>query len=132
MTKKAWIVILCFVSLTVGPALAGSLPIPLKQGMPYNKARSALINAGWQAEPKTVRADSEESSAEATSCNKGSDFNDKMCKQFEEWDGCGHVCDMYFIDAQNNKRLRVMTDHNNYFDKPTLTGFVKGWEFEKK
>jgi hypothetical protein len=132
MTRIAWIASVCFVSLITGVAVAGSLPIPLKQGMPYNKARSALINAGWQAEPKTERAVPDESSAEATSCNNGSDFNDKMCRNYEEWDGCGHFCDMYFIDAQNDKRLRVMTDHHDYFDKPTLTGFVKGWEFEKK
>jgi hypothetical protein len=132
MTRIAWIASVCLISLITGMAFAGSLPIPLKQGMPYNKARSALINSGWQAEPKTARAAPGESSAEITSCNNGSDFNDKMCRKFEEWDGCGHVCDMFFIDAQNDKRLRVMTDHNDHFDKPTLTGFVKGWELEKK
>jgi hypothetical protein len=113
-------------------AFAGSLPIPLKQGMPYDKARSALIDAGWQTEPRTVRRMPDMSSAEASSCGISAEFSDKMCRQFEEWDGCGHVCDMFFIDATNGKRLRVMTDHNDNFDKPKLTGFIKGWEFEDK
>lgn len=70
------------------------------------------------------------SMAEASSCSYSDGFYDKMCKQFEEWDGCGHVCDMYFIDA-TGKKLRVMTNYHDYFDKPKLTGFVEGWEFVK-
>ena len=130
MKKFIWVVTICLLNLVSIQVFADSLAIPLKQGMKYDKARKALINAGWQAESKSARISPDQSMAEATSCGNSSDFNDKMCREFEEWEGCGHVCDMYFIDA-TGKRLRVMTDHNDYFDKPKLTGFVKGWEIEK-
>jgi len=31
---------------------AQTLPTPIKQGMPYGKARKALIKAGWQTTPR--------------------------------------------------------------------------------
>jgi uncharacterized protein len=106
-----------------------SLPIKLIQGMPYDVGRMNLLNAGWQAEHKSARSGPDESYAEATSCNDDLEFSKKMCRKYEEFEGCGHYCDMYFVDVQNGKRLRVMTNHHNFFEKNDLEGYVEHWEF---
>jgi hypothetical protein len=129
MRKTTLIALTFLIALITNQAIA-DLPIPLRQGMPYSKARAALIDSGWQAEDKASRAAPSESSAEATSCGSGSEFDDRMCREFEEYDGCGHFCAMYFIDEKGN-RLVVGTDHNDHFEASILTGFVKNWSIVK-
>ena len=120
---------IALISLLLASTIASAdLPVNLTQGMNYESARKQLLKDHWQTEDRAARA-IDQSMAEATMCGTSNEFSDKMCRAFPEYDGCGHVCDMYFTDATNNKRLRVMTDHNDH-PKGKLTGKVKGWEFD--
>jgi hypothetical protein len=55
MRKTTLIALTFLIALITNQAIA-DLPIPLRQGMPYSKARAALIDSGWQAEDKASRA----------------------------------------------------------------------------
>ncbi|MDP3010418.1 MAG: hypothetical protein Q8N30_15290 [Methylococcales bacterium] len=81
MKKFIWVVTICLLNFVPIQVFADSLAIPLKQGMKYDKARKALINAGWQAESKSYRIPEGVSSAEATSCGNSSDFGVGMQKK---------------------------------------------------
>ena len=106
-------------------------PLPLRQGMPYDEARVLLRSVGWQTEPRVARRTQFQSHAEATTCPNGSDYQAQMCQQFEEWDGCGHVCYMYFRSS-SGVRLRVNTNHHEYYQAKTRSGYVDSWYLEPK
>lgn len=110
-------------------SVAAELPINLRQGMDYDVGRKALLNSGWQTEPRSTRSP-DMSMAEATMCGKSKEFSDRMCRKYPEYDGCGHVCNMYFIDAEGH-RLGVSTDHNDHYADPRTKGRIKGWGLEK-
>jgi len=129
MLKNVILVVAC---LSLASASFGrDLSVNIQQRIDYDIARKNLIEDGWQTYPRWEKnADTIESMAEATSCGESDEFGDQMCRKYEEWDGCGHVCEMYFVDIKGNKTLRVMTNHHDASDETETKGSVIGWGFD--
>lgn len=100
--------------------------INIKKNMPYDQARALLVANNWKPEPLKNRDPSFEG------CGTSDELYDRLCRKYPEFDGgCGHVCDMYFIDSKTKRKLRVMTNHNDLYDSKPMKGFVVGWENTK-
>jgi len=123
MTKS--IVAVCaFAIVCAFPArlFAQHLPIPIRQGQPYSKARVALLNNGWQT-------------YENGGIGKGflSSLQKQLGKSFvkskyNEYWGCSgtgvNLCYMMFKDA--NRRLLQVTIVGGM--KPDLLSPIQSWE----
>ena len=87
---------------------AESLPIKLKKGMPYLKARQILLNTGWQTVVMHITPNG------SPICNM-SNWDEKVqeisCK-YEEIEACSGTgmgfCSMYFFDGED-KYLHIIT-----------------------
>ncbi len=98
---------LCCCILT-SRVFAENLPINIKKGMPYLKARKILIKKGWQ----TVAMHTTAHGTPICSMGSSEEYVPKIACKYEEIEDCSGTgmgfCSMYFFDGEN-KYLQVIT-----------------------
>jgi hypothetical protein len=105
--KRIFLPICLLLSILVSSAFAEGLPVKIKKGMPYLKARKILINSGWQA--ITIHTTP---NGTPTCWADWEGAKDKESCKYEEIDSCSGTgmgfCKMWFFDGEN-KFLRIIT-----------------------
>ncbi|MEI6117688.1 MAG: hypothetical protein WCP99_24375, partial [Burkholderiales bacterium] len=104
------------------PSAEGSIDTSSKQsktpakGDNYDSARAYFFQIGWGPV---------QSSAAAKSCGESDDFQDRMCRKYPEFEGCGHVCIMEFVNPKYPlSKIIVETNHQDFYDKQGTRGDI--------
>ena len=111
-------------------ASAQTLPTPIKQDMPYVKARKALIDAGWQAMPRHILPNGTPVCYINAEMGMDATYDEGAC-DFIEVSSCSGTgmgfCNMQFSDGRGFY-LHITTAEG----PPPRYAIVYGWDIDKK